>query len=184
MASITTILGTDSLASSRIVLNDNFASINDEIEDVTGLLDVATQTITLTGNVNAGGLSVSTGGSNLLSVDGTVGITASVALTAESTLTLQGGFVTSFETAVTSLPLANEYSSSVYFIDGTQLANGVVAAGDDGQVVTFIATNASVELTGDFAGASVIQLSTNGSVSLVYQGSFWYITASHSATIS
>jgi len=92
--------------------------------------------------------------------------------------------VTSFETAVTSLPLANEYSSSVYFIDGTQLANGVVAAGDDGQVVTFIATNASVELTGDFAGASVIQLSTNGSVSLVYQGSFWYITASHSATIS
>ena len=53
MASITTILGTDSLASSRVVLNDNFSSLNDEIVEIGTLLNVATQTLTLSGDINA-----------------------------------------------------------------------------------------------------------------------------------
>lgn len=183
MASITTILGTDSLASSRIVLNDNFAAINDEIEDVTGLLDVAAQTLTLTGGLNGGSLSIASG-SNLLSVDVQTGVTASVPVTAESRFTMQGDVIASFETAVTSLPLANDYQSSVYFIDGSQLSSGTVAAGDDGQLVTFIATNGAVTLTGDFAGGSQAVIQENGSISLVFQGTLWYATASHDAAIS
>ena len=46
MANITEILGTDSLSSSRITINGNFSSLNNELADVTTLLDTTTSTIT------------------------------------------------------------------------------------------------------------------------------------------
>ena len=68
MASITTLLATDSLASSRIVINDNFNALNTEIVDVTDLLDPTSQTLSISGGIQAGGLTLANGGSNLFSV--------------------------------------------------------------------------------------------------------------------
>ena len=42
MANITEILGTDSVSSSRPVINSNFELLNDELASVTGLLDPTT----------------------------------------------------------------------------------------------------------------------------------------------
>lgn len=186
MASITTILGTDSLASSRIVLNDNFASINDELEDVTGLLDVASQDLTLTGAVSSKRLSVSDGG-NLLSVNLQTGLTVGVSSIFEGSLTLEGGRITIPETATTDLPAANDYQSEVYMLTATP-ADNTIKDGDNGQMVTFINTSgAAVTLTGQVSGAAAtIAIDPNGSISLVFDGgsSSWYITAERLVTVS
>ena len=87
MASITTLLATDSLASSRIVLNDNFNALNDELTDVTNLLDPTTQTLSIVGGIQASGMTLANGGSNLFVVNNT-DVIASVDFTAEGAIIL------------------------------------------------------------------------------------------------
>ena len=182
MASITTILGTDSLASSRIVLNDNFAAINDQVEDLATLLNDSTQTLTLTGNVNAAGLSLASGGSNLLVVNSS-DVTASVPVTLEDSLVLEGGLRHSVD-AVSVMPAANTYTKSTYVLDGSTLTGvNVVADGDNGQTVTFIAANGTITLdTTNIAGATSLAIAGNGSVTLRYYNNSWYVVSSFLVT--
>ena len=181
MASITTILGTDSLASSRIVLNDNFAAINDQVEDLATLLNDSTQTLTLTGNVNAAGLSLASGGSNLLVVNSS-DVTASVPVTLEDSLVLEGGLRHSVD-AVSVMPAANAYTKSTYVLDGSVLTGAnVVADGDNGQTVTFIADGAITLDTTNIAGATSLAIADNGSVTLRYYDNSWYVVSSFLVT--
>ena len=181
MASITTILGTDSLASSRIVLNDNFAAINDQVEDLATLLNDSTQTLTLTGNVNAAGLSLASGGSNLLVVNSS-DVTASVPVTLEDSLVLEGGLRHSVD-AVSVMPAANTYTKSTYVLDGSVLTGAnVVADGDNGQPVTFIADGAITLDTTNIAGATSLAIADNGPVTLRYYNNSWYVVSSFLVT--
>lgn len=61
MANITLILGTDSVSSSRVTINDNFSNINAELADIAGVLDTANETITLAGAASFGTLNVASG---------------------------------------------------------------------------------------------------------------------------
>ena len=61
MATITTILCTDSVSSSRVTLNDNFAALNQELADISALLDVLNETITLSGLAKFGSLNIANG---------------------------------------------------------------------------------------------------------------------------
>ena len=60
------ILGTDSLSSSRITLNDNFVELQDRVDDISTYLDTTAATITGVA-ITATQLSVS-GGSTLINV--------------------------------------------------------------------------------------------------------------------
>lgn len=179
MASITTIIGTDSLASSRIVLNDNFASINDEVGDITTLLDVNLQNLTLTGGVSASTLTL-TGKLVVNASD----ITASLPLTVEDSLILTGGLQHSIAAAA-QMPAPNSYTKSTYVLDASSLGGvNLVADGNEGQTVTFIANGAIVLDYSSIAGTLVnINIADNGSLTLRFYNNLWYIISYFNATI-
>ena len=185
MASITTLLGTDSLASSRIVLNDNFASINDDLIEVRDILDVSSQTLTLTGDVNAKQLNLKNGGVNLFIVN-TSDITASLPFTMEDSLILGAGLEKSIA-AVAVMPTANSYAKSAYVLDASSLTGtNVVAAGNAGQEVTFIAQGIG-GITIDpsnIAGATAVSIANNGTLTLRFYGAFWYIISYFNSTVT
>lgn len=184
MASITTILGTDSLASSRVVINDNFASINDQVGDIAGLLDVSTQTLSLTGNVNAKELSLVNGGSSLFQVN-TSDITASLPLTVEASLILKGGLEHSIAQAQI-MPAANDYTKSTYVLDGAALNTpNTVNVAPDGQTVTFIADGSvTIDATGIAGVTANIVISDNGTLTLRCYNSLWYVVSYANAAVT
>ena len=188
MASITTLLLTDSLSSSRIVLNDNFAAINNEVNEIAGLLDVSAQTLTLTGSINAGSLNVAvSGGSNLFVVNSS-DIIASVPVTLEDSLVLEAGLSHSISNGITTMPAANSYAKTTYIVDASVLSGiNAVAAGNDGQDVTFIAANADFTIDStNIAGVTQnIIIATNGTVTLRYSvaNSLWYVISYANAIV-
>ena len=177
MASITTILGTDSLSSSRIVLNDNFQQMNDELISIGNLLDVSTQTLTLIGAVAASQLNIS----GVLSADST-SVVVSKPMTINGALTLEDGLIYSVSTgAVTEMP--SIYTKSTYILDGATL-NGIniVLAGTEGQSVTFIADGATQIDATNIAGVSAnFTILDNGTLTLRQVNSLWYVI-SHTNT--
>lgn len=189
MATITTILGTDSLSSSRIVINDNFTAINDQVEDLANLLDVSSETLTLTGTVNAAGISLASGGTNRLIVNGS-GITLGLETTVEDTLILNAGLRHSVTTsAITAMPAAQSYALSTYIIDGTAgaIAAGanVVEAGEEGQNITLIADGDDVEIdVTNITGPTAVTILQNGTLTLRWHDGAWYIISSFNCTIT
>ena len=177
MASITQILGTDSLSSSRIVLNDNFQQMNDELISIGNLLDVSTQTLTLTGSVTASSLIIS----NVLTADST-SVQVLKPMTVGGVLTLEDGLIYSVSTgSVTLMPTI--YTKSTYVLNGTVLntINQVVLA-TDGQCVTFIAEGDVDIDASNIAGVSLnIKITDNGTLTLRQVGMLWYVI-SHANT--
>ena len=182
MASITTINGTDSLSSSRIVLNDNFQQMNDELISIGNLLDVNTQTLTLTGAVAASSLNIS----NVLSADSTA-VTVLKPMTVDGALTLEDGLIYSVSTgSVTVMP--SIYTKSTYVLDGnaTGLSNvNVVALGVEGQCVTFIADgDFDIDAT-NVAGVSAnFTVQDNGTLTLRQVNSLWYVISHANTTLT
>ena len=184
MASITTILGTDSLASSRVVLNDNFSSLNDEIVEIGTLLNVATQTLTLSGDINAKQLNLKNGGVNLFTVN-TSDVISHLPLTVESSITLEAGLKKSVSGAVGQMPNANAYVKTTYLLLASSLTGpNTVTAGDEGQEVTFIASGGDVvigntTITGTSFNLTIAQ---NGTLTLRYSNGTWYIISYFNVT--
>ena len=184
MASITTILGTDSLASSRILINDNFSSLDDNLDQVTGLLNVQTQSLALTGSVSASELNLTNGGSNLFVVN-TSNITASLPVTLENTLILEGGLRHSVA-AVSAVPTAGNYEKSTYLLDASGLAQPLVfPAGDDGQEVTIIADGSNVQLdVNNIAGPTAATILPNGTLTMRYYNGLLYLISDVNCTLT
>lgn len=185
MASITTILGTDSLASSRILINDNFASLDDNLDQITGLLNVQTQSLALTGTVSASELNLTSGGSNLFVVNAS-DIIASLPVTLENTLILEGGFRHSVA-AVSAVPTANNYEKSTYLLDASGLAQQplVFPAGDEGQEVTIIADGSNVQLdVTNIAGPTAATILPNGTLTMRYHNTSWYLISDVNCTLT
>jgi len=186
MASITTILGTDSLSSSRIVINDNFATINDQVAGIANLLDVNTQSLTLTGTMGASGLSIVNGGNPSFIVNAS-DITASLPLTVNKSLILAGGMQDSVA-AVSAMPSANLYGKTTYVLDSTVL-NGVnvIASGNNGQTVTFIASGAAgIQInSSNIGGVSAnFTIADNGTITLRYFNAVWYVISHANTTLT
>lgn len=186
MASITTLLGTDSLASSRIVLNDNFASINDDLIEVRDLLDVSSQTLTLTGGVNAKQLNLKNGGANLFIVN-TSDIIASLPFTMEDSLILTAGLEKSVA-AVAAMPTANAYAKSTYILDASAsglTGTNVVADGNVGQEVTFVASAGVITIDPtNIAGATAVSIALNGTLTLRFYDGLWYVISYFNSTVT
>ena len=179
MANITTILGTDSLSSSRISINDNFSSINDQINDLSELLNSEDEILTLSGNINAGGLTIP----NALIVNNS-SISLKVDAVIEESLILEGGLRKSFsDGTIDTMPNANEFSLSTYLLDTNAISIGgnglAIPTGALGQEVTFIADGGNILIdTNNIAGVTSLTINQNGTLTLRFYGGVWYIISS------
>lgn len=174
------ILGTDSLSSSRITLNSNFTSLEDEVTELKGYLDPTAATLSGV-TVSTSQLSV-TGGTVINASSATIG----VATTFSSNATLGASIIKSgisgtSGAGLTTLPATLAHST--YFVDATSLIALAVST-VVGQEITLIAAVAgSIDAT-NVAGATSIGLALNGTLTLRSDGANWYIVSSYGATIA
>lgn len=176
MASITTILGTDSLSSSRIVLNDNFQQINDEINTIGTLLNFSTQVLNLKGSVTASELNIP----NILSANSSK-VTIKKPVLVDTDLTVTGRTVLSFQTdTATSITTVSKSVYSLSLSDAFTVPNGV-----DGQTVTFISGSAGNVINSDkIAGVTGdIELTPNSTITLTFLNDYWYVISRFDAAV-
>ena len=188
MANITEILGTDSVSSSRPVINSNFELLNDEIATITALLDPTTSTLTGLSNLSTQALVVAAGGTTFATVNAT-GATLEVDATFNGALVVDGKLVKSGVVGSAAVPSTNyaptSIAASTYFVDNAF----TVPAGDEGQEFTVINRAAGSIAVQAAVGASLAVTSitldaANSTVTLRCFNNTWYVIASYNATIS
>ncbi len=158
---VTEILGTDSLSSSRITLNDNFVELEDRIEDISNYLDTSAQTIT--------GVSIT---ATQIAVSGTATFTSTQTddLTVTANTDLQGsvkrtGVVGSVANPVSTL--TEPYTANVYFIEtqGVQLDIPSSLPSTHGTEILLIATNNNIQFnTGNIERVNQAELVEAGDI--------------------
>mgnify|MGYP001024480655 FL=1 len=191
MANITEILGTDSVSSSRPVINSNFELLNDELSSITALLDPTTATLTNVASVSAGALLLTSGGSSIASIN-----TTEAAFEVDSTFNgalkiggklIKTGIVGSYDTPTTNnSPVSIE--ASTYFVSSTF----TLPAAAEGQEVTIISRNASdinvqAAAAVDLGVTSIVLQGAplvNASVTLRCFNNRWFVISSYGATIA
>jgi hypothetical protein len=187
MANITEILGTDSVSSSRPIINSNFELLNDELASVTALLNPTTLTLGGLASVSTASLTVIQNGTNLLLVNN-LGATFNVAATFGSTAKLNGTLVKSGVLGSLAAPTTQVTPTSItaitYFVD----VNFTLPEAVDGQEVTIINTSVNPSSilagTGVTLGATTIALAgLNSTVTLRCFNDVWYVISSHSTNI-
>ena len=178
MANITTILGTDSISSSRIVLNDNFTAVNDELTTISGLYNATYTNHTLTGTVQAATVLVPSG----INVS-SAGCTITPATTLDGQLNLNNGMTHHYGSQISSPVAQNAYTATTYKWDAGTAPIWALNAGDPGQEITIIAIGGNLTLTqsGIIAHATQdVVVNQNANITLRYVDSLWYVI-SHSS---
>ena len=190
MASITTILGTDSVSSSRIVINNNFAALNTELADIANLLNTTSQTLTLTGLITGGTLKVNNGTLDTFKVNNADAV-VNVPITFNQDVTIVKGLMHSVYYNATTLPAANAYDYTTYVLDATApaFASPVsLNAADQGQEITLIANGGPIDIDNtNIAGVTAtVQISDMGSLTLRYIDdlSFFFVVSATNATVT
>jgi len=189
MANITEILGTDSVSSSRPIINTNFELLNDELASVISLLNPTTQVLSGVSNITTAAITVSQNNLNLLQVNGNGGV-INTDFAFNNAITMGGKVIKSGVVGTTVAPTATlqltTLEASTYFVD----AAFTLPSGDDGQEVTVIVgstASAAVSIltgAGVTLGATSISLdAANSSVTLRCFSDKWYVVSSHAATI-
>jgi len=177
MATIYTILGTDSISSSRLHLNNNFDSINTELTDVSLLLDTSAQNLTITGNVSAYDGTFT----NNLNVTNTATLAGAVNITGN--LSMSGAITQSVVGAASVLPTTNaSFNHHTYLItpsgqnlslkNGTQGQEIMICTDNTGGqtlVITASSGNLALYNTISFAAGAYKH------VTLRYVNSIWYV---------
>jgi len=181
MATIYTVLGTDSISSSRLHLNNNFDSINTELTSISGLLNTASQNLTITGNVS------SYNGTFTNNLNVTATTTLGGTLNVSGNVSTNGSIQQSVTGPQTTLPATNgSFNHHTYLMTNSgnlalSLKNGV-----QGQEIWIVsdanAGNATITQTsGNLFGYSSIVLTALASVQLRYVNSGWYVVTIGSA---
>lgn len=188
MASITTILGTDSVSSSRIVINNNFSALNQDLTDLGALLNTSTQKLSLTGEIKGGTLRINNGTIDTFKVTST-GIIAEVATTFNQKVTLENALILNMEAGVINIPTSG-YAASTYVLDATNpifVSPVLLPIAEDGQELTFIADGGLIifDVT-NIAGATLIEVADNGSITFRYSvtNSMFYVVSAMNATVT
>lgn len=189
MANITEILGTDSISASRPIINQNFNLINDEVADITALLDPTTGVIQGISSATVAALSV-INNTSTIALFSTTGINLNVDVEIDASITMAGKIIKSGSEGdpTTSAGVLNPSSleESTYFISSTFS----LPAGIEGQEVTIISilsgTPVSVTAQGGVSlGATTISLDDrNSTVTLRFFDNTWFVVSSHNATIA
>jgi len=187
MASITTILGTDSVSSSRIVLNNNFAALNDEFADIANLLNTTTQVLTLTGLITGGTLKIkNTSNVETFKVnDATAEVNVPTTFNQDVVL---GNSLTHSVTYVTpTLPVTYNYTT--YILDAGELAGvNTLENANNGQEITLIADGSGIIInnTNLVGPAADVVMANGGTLTLRYSVELdgFAIISSYGCTVS
>ena len=184
MASITTILGTHSLSSSRLTINNNFDNVNEELGLIANVLDTTSSTLSLTGAITAGTLSVNTGTLTTFNVTAS-SLEAGVEATFKENVILEKGLQHSIADTV-NFPTGNPTLGAYIYTGSTDL---ILGDSNNGQTLTIIASTAfaiaSASLANIHGVTTEVTVSQNGSISLIGGiNNKWWITSSHNAVIS
>lgn len=183
MANITEILGTDSVSSSRPIINSNFELLNDELASVTALLNPTTLTLSGLASVSTSSLTVAQGGINLLLVNQN-GAVFNLAATFASSAKFGGSLIKSGVIGTAAIPTTQVAPTVItaitYFIN----SNFTLPDAVDGQEVTIINAAGTSQSVLGVLGASTIALTgLNSTVTLRCFANKWYVIASHNTTI-
>ena len=181
MATIYTVLGTDSISSSRLHLNNNFDSINTELTSLSGLLNTASQNLTITGNVNAynGTFTNNLNVTATTTLGGTLNVTGNV--------TTNGAISKSVTGPQTTLPTTNgSFNHHTYLMTNTNNLSLSLKNGVNGQEIWIVSdANAGncviTQTSSNLFGYSTITLTALASVQLRYVNSGWYVVTVGSA---
>jgi len=176
MANITTILGTDSISSSRIVLNDNFTAVNDELTTISGLFNATYTNLTLTATMQAATVLVPSG----INVSAAA-CTITPNTTFDGNIKLNKGLKHSYSSAISVAPAANSYTLTTYLWDAATTGTWALNPGDPGQEITIIPTTGALTLT----QSGIIQTATGGNltvaqnanITLRYIDTLWHVVA-------
>ena len=188
MASITTILGTHSLSSSRLTINNNFDNVNEELGLIANVLDTTNSTLLLTSSVGAGSFNINNGTLATFTVDGST-LTSGVEATFKENVIFEKGQQISIADTInfpTGTPALGAYELN------SLAASVVLGASTPGQTLSIIAKlaftiDASNGAIHGYDSTSTISVGQNGCINLIGEssnGGKWYIVSSHSATIS
>ena len=185
MANITEILGTDSVSSSRPVINSNFELLNDELASVTALLNPTTAVASGLTNVTSQAINV-VDGSTLLSVS-SAGASIGTAATFTSSVSFGGTIIKSGVVGTADAPASGAQLTPATITKGTYFIDGAFTLpnGNDGQEVTLISkATAAISISGTL-GATSIELTGNQStVTLRCFENRWYVISAHACSIS
>jgi hypothetical protein len=193
MANITEILGTDSLSSSRITINGNFSSLNNELAEVTTILDTTNSNISGLSSVATESITVQSGNA-LIAQATTASFQIAVPAEFDDEVLLGGrllkngvwGSPSSPNDPQVQLPNFSTGSYTTYVINN----NISLEAGGEGQEITIVnvaagPVNVIGGTQGGALGATSLQLDGNNStVTLRYISDRWYIISHVGATIS
>ena len=188
MANITQILGTDSISSSRPVINSNFQLVNDDIADLQALLDPTNATIQNISSATVATLTVLNGTTNVATFT-TSGIDLDVDVEIAARTTMAGEImktgVEGSAASPTGTTSPSSLAESAYFVNTTFL----LPTGIEGQEVTIINVSTSdvevgVQALPTLGATKIILDGQNSTVTLRYIGTVWYVISSHAATIS
>ena len=185
MANITLILGTDSVSSSRVTINDNFANINHDLASIAGVLDTTNETITLAGASVFGSLNIA---SNKFIANSTA-VTSAVPVTVNSTFTANADIAYSVRkigpiTGTSDLPAANAFLHSTYIVDAATINSVNLPIGNVGQEITIIAAGGILTVqAAHVAGATSISLADKATLTVRFAEGFWNIVSNYMATI-
>jgi hypothetical protein len=187
MANITEILGTDSLSSSRITINGNFSSLNNELADISTILDTTTSTIAGLSSVSSETITIQNGGTQILNANtNAFQIFVSADFDKEVSLGgrlikngVNGTAVAPINTGSNALnPSTAEYTTYIINDDAN------LPAGLQGQEITIVnEAVASIAITGNLGATTLTLDSTNANVTLRFIGSKWYVISYVGATI-
>ena len=191
MANITEILGTDSVSSSRPIINSNFELLNDELASVTALLNPTTLTLSGIASISTAALTVAQGGVNLLLVN-YLGATFNTPTTIASTAKFGGALVKSGVAGTAAVPTVQSAPTSItaitYFVDSDFTLPEAV----DGQELTVINVgDTSRSILGTLGTSTkVVGISPsigltgiNSTVTVRCFADKWYVISSYAATI-
>lgn len=183
MANITEILGTDSVSSSRPVINSNFELLNDELASITALLDPTTSTLSNVTSVATGELTV-TGAATIT----TAAATFSVDATFNAAIKMGEKIVKSGTVGSAAIPSTDydpvSIAAGTYFVDG----NFEIPGGPEGQEVTIICKTTSLNVLAgagaSLAVTSILLAGQNATVTLRCFNNTWFVISSYNATIA
>jgi hypothetical protein len=187
MANITEILGTDSVSSSRPIINSNFELLNDELASVTALLNPTTLTLSGLASVSTASLTVAQSGINLLLINN-LGAVFNTAATFAASAKFGGTLIKSGVVGTAAIPTTQATPTSItaitYFVD----TNFTLPEAVDGQEVTVINVGSGSKsilagIGASLAAASIALLALNSTVTLRCFNNRWYVIASHNTTI-
>ena len=180
MANITEILGKDSISSSRITLNNNFNLLNDELSELSDLLNTEDESLTISGAISASNINVP----GILDINSSV-ISLKQQATFEEIVTLENGMIKSTSSnPITILPEPGEYKSNIYFLDSS-LSGQILSDAFNGQEITLVAPNGNIVInSSNIIGVSALTIKQNGTLTLFFNNGNWYVVSSFNCDIT